>query len=157
MHQFVFLKVRNSLLETKNNEKKNMTVIQSLCTSNWLTLRWSMCSSVILCMYERGKITCTVKFLYPEWKRAPQVYKNHQKHIHLYRIAGNFRGRKLSQILWFLWVFCASFLCKIWGHGRLYPLARHKRAIHESFLGKNHIFHQFMKVFSLESFPLCGI
>ena len=44
-----------------------------------------------------------------------------------YRIAGNFRGRKLLQISW----FCA-----------------------ESFLHEFHVLHQFVKVFSLESFLL---
>ena len=68
-----------------------------------------------------------------------------------YRIAGNFQRRKLSQILRFcgcsrkfsprnLWAWC--------------PLAQHKRAIRKSFLRKNRLFHQFAKVFSLESFPL---
>ena len=36
------------------------------------------------------------------------------------------------------------------------PLAWQKQAICESFLRENHIFHQFAKVFSLESFPLYG-
>ena len=44
-----------------------------------------------------------------------------------------------------------SFLRKIWGCG---TLVLQKQAICESFLHENHIFHQFAKVFSLESFPL---
>jgi len=36
------------------------------------------------------------------------------------------------------------------------PFVRQKRAIRESFLRENRIFHQFLKVFSLESFPLYG-
>ena len=46
-----------------------------------------------------------------------------------YRIAGNFQGRKLLQISW----FCA-----------------------ESFLREFHVLHQFVKVFSLESFLTYG-
>jgi len=40
-----------------------------------------------------------------------------------------------------------SFLCEIWECGVLW----------RPFLHKNRIFYQFTKVFSLESFPLCGI
>jgi len=47
---------------------------------------------------------------------------------------------------------CKSFLHKIWGV--VFFLARYKQAIHESLLSENHIFHQFAKVFSLNSFPL---
>ena len=32
-----------------------------------------------------------------------------------------------------------------------------QQAFHESFLHENRLFHQFTKVFSLESFPLYGI
>ena len=41
--------------------------------------------------------------------------------------------------------------------GAWHPLAQHKRAIRESFLRENCIFHQFAKVFSPESFPLYGM
>ena len=71
-----------------------------------------------------------------------------------YRIAGNFWGRKPLQISQFcgcLRKFSPQNL------GVWHPLAWHKQAIHESFLCENHIFHQFAKVFSLESFPLYGI
>ena len=44
-----------------------------------------------------------------------------------------------------------SFSAKFWGAWR--PLEQQKRAIRESFLRKNRIFHQFAKVLSLESFP----
>ena len=40
--------------------------------------------------------------------------------------------------------------------GVWHPLVRLKRAIRENFLCKNCIFHQFMKVYSLESFPIYG-
>ena len=41
--------------------------------------------------------------------------------------------------------------------GAWHPLATQStQAIHKNF-SENHIFHQFTKVFSLESFPLCGI
>ena len=40
--------------------------------------------------------------------------------------------------------------------GAWHPLERQKRAIRESFLCENCTFHQFVKVFSLESFPLCS-
>ena len=70
-----------------------------------------------------------------------------------YRIAENFQGRKPSQILW----FCGcSRKFSLQNLGVWHLLAWHKRAIRESFLCKNHIFHQFVKVFSLESLPLYG-
>ena len=52
-----------------------------------------------------------------------------------------------------LWLFAKVFSAKF---GGMASLAWHKRAIHESFPRKNRTFHQFMKVFSLESFPLYG-
>ena len=58
-------------------------------------------------------------------------------------LVGNFQGRKPSLRI-------SQFL------GVWHPLAQHKRAIRESFLRENHIFDQFTKVFSLESFPLYG-
>ena len=61
-------------------------------------------------------------------------------------IAGNFQGRKLSQILW----FCGFFFSKI---GDVASFS----TIHENFLPNNCIFHPFVKVFSLESFPLINI
>ena len=52
----------------------------------------------------------------------------------IYHIAGNFRGRKPSQILW----FCGCLQkFSLWNLGVWHPLARHKRAIRESFLYKN--------------------
>ena len=53
-----------------------------------------------------------------------------------------------------LWLYVKVFSTKF---GAWCPLGLQKRAICESFLRKNHIFHQFVKVFSLESFPLYGI
>ena len=53
-----------------------------------------------------------------------------------------------------LWLFAKVFFAKF---GGVAPLVLQKRAIHESFLRENRIFHQFAKVFSLESFPLYGI
>ena len=47
-----------------------------------------------------------------------------------------------------LWLFAKVFYVKF---GGVASLAQHRRAISE-----NHIFHQFAKVFSLESFPLYG-
>ena len=38
--------------------------------------------------------------------------------------------------------------------GAWYPLARQKQAIRKSFLRENRIFHQSVKLFSLEIFPL---
>ena len=49
-------------------------------------------------------------------------------------------------------MFCCylqSFLCKIWGHGIFWW---HQRAICDSVLHKNRIFHQLTKVFS-QKFP----
>ena len=71
----------------------------------------------------------------------------------VYHIAENFQGRKLSQILRFCG-YSRKFLLQ--NLGVWCPLARQKRGIHESFLHENccFFFHQFMKVFSLESFPL---
>ena len=50
----------------------------------------------------------------------------------------------------FLWLFAKVFSAKFEG---MSSLAQHKRAIRESFLHETRIFHQFAKVFSLESFP----
>ena len=72
----------------------------------------------------------------------------------MYRLAGNFRGRKLS------WIsrFC-SYLRKfsLRNFGACCPLERQKHAIRESFLCDNCIFHQFVKISSLENFPLYGM
>ena len=67
-----------------------------------------------------------------------------------YRIVGNFWGRNFCKC-WGLWLFVKVFLrnLRAW---RSFGAA--KQAICESFLCKNRIFHQFVKVFSLESFPL---
>ena len=71
-----------------------------------------------------------------------------------YRIAGNFRGRKPLRIS----RFCGSSRrFSLRNLGVWHPLAQHKRAICEICLRENHIFHQFAKAFSLESFPLYGI
>ena len=69
-------------------------------------------------------------------------------------MAENFRGRKLSQILRFCGYSRKFFP---WNSGAWHPLAWQQQAIRESFLCENCIFHQFAKVFSLESFPLYGI
>ena len=62
----------------------------------------------------------------------------------VYRMAGNFWGRKLSRIL----QFCGhSWKFSLWNLVTWHLLVRHKRAIYESFLRKNYIFYQFAKVF----------
>ena len=53
-----------------------------------------------------------------------------------------------------LWLYAKVFSAKF---GAWCSLAQQKHAIRKSFLRKNHIFHQFVKVFSLESLPLYGI
>ena len=53
------------------------------------------------------------------------------------------------ELTFFFVAICKSFLREIWGH--------HKRAIRESFLCEKRISRQFVKVFSLKSFPLCGV
>ena len=68
-----------------------------------------------------------------------------------YRIAGKFCGRKplrISQFCGYSQKFSLRNL-ELWC-----PLVQQKRAICESFLHENRIFHQFAKVFSLRSFPL---
>ena len=66
-----------------------------------------------------------------------------------YCIAGNFQGRKLiSQFCGYLRKFSPRHL-EAW-----HPLVQQKGAIRASFLQENRIFHQFAKVFSIESFPL---
>ena len=63
----------------------------------------------------------------------------------MYRIAENFRGRKISRISRFccnLWKFCP------WNLGVWRPLAWQKQAIRKSFLYENRIFHWSAKVFS---------
>ena len=66
----------------------------------------------------------------------------------MWSIAGNFRGRKLLQIL----RFCGYLLCKIGGMAS-FSTAKSKQSL-KVFFTKNHIFPQFAKVFSFESFPL---
>ena len=93
----------------------------------------------------QGHLTITDKNVGSQWcplRRGSTVY----------RIAGNFQGRKPSRIS----LFCCGCLQKfsLQNLGVWHPLAWHKRAIRESFLHENHIFHQFTKLFSLESFPL---
>ena len=53
-----------------------------------------------------------------------------------------------------LWLYSKVFSAKF---GARRPLARQKQAIRESFLSENRLFHQFVKIFSLESLPLYGI
>ena len=73
---------------------------------------------------------------------------------YMYRIAGNFRGRKPSRILRF-----ESHLRKIsreiWG--RAAPTYDWFQAIHESFLREILTSYESAKVFSLKSLPLYGI
>ena len=51
-----------------------------------------------------------------------------------------------------LWLFAKVFSVKF---GGVVSLVQQKRAIRKSFLCESHIFHQFAKVFSLESY--CGV
>ena len=67
-----------------------------------------------------------------------------------YRIAENLRGRKFSRFV----AIRESFLCEIWGPGVLWRCKSEQSA--KIFSAKSY-FHQFAKVFSLESFPLYGI
>ena len=68
-----------------------------------------------------------------------------------YRIAGNFRGRKLSGFRG-LRAICKSFLREIWGHAA--PTYDWFQAIRESFLREIFTSYGSVKVFSLESLPL---
>ena len=68
-------------------------------------------------------------------------------------------SRKLSREKTFadfavLWLFAKVFSAKF---GGMASVVQHRWAICESLLYENHIFHQFTKVFSLESFPLYGM
>jgi len=65
----------------------------------------------------------------------------------VYRIAENSREKTFANFA-VLWLYAKVFSVKF---GAWHPLALQKRAIRE-----NHYFHQFAKVFSLESFPLYG-
>ena len=51
-----------------------------------------------------------------------------------------------------LWLFMKVFSAKF--GSVVCPLVQQKQAIRENFLSKNRVFHQFVKVFSLKSFPL---
>ena len=64
----------------------------------------------------------------------------------------NFQGRKLLQISRFCG-YLESFPHEIWGRGVMWRATSEQSA---SFLRENRIFHQFVKVFSLKSFPLYG-
>lgn len=50
--------------------------------------------------------------------------------------------------------YLQKFLCERWGCGIFW---QHKQAVCDSFLHRNRIFHQFVKVFFLKNFPLSGI
>jgi len=95
-----------------------------------------------------GYVQCEWQHTYSgDWEVHPAFQHTHK----YYRIAENFRGRKLlriSRFCGYLWKFSPQ------NWGAWCPLAQQKRAIRESFLHENRIFHQFAKVFSLESFPL---
>ena len=65
----------------------------------------------------------------------------------VYRIAENSREKTFANFA-VLWLYAKVFSVKF---GAWHPLALQKRAICE-----NYYFHQFVKVFSLESFPLYG-
>ena len=83
---------------------------------------------------------------------------HHVSYYYVYLVLVPYSG-KLSREKTFvnfavLWLYAKVFSAKF---GAWCPLGLQKRAICESFLRKNHIFHQFMKVFSLKSFPLYGI
>ena len=67
-----------------------------------------------------------------------------------YRIAGNFREKTFANFT-VLWLFAKVFSAKF---GTWCPLARDKRAIHESFYC---VFLPIHESFSLESFPLYGM
>ena len=71
----------------------------------------------------------------------------------VYCIAGNFQRRKTFANFVILWLFVKVFSAKFDG---VTSLVWQKQAIHESFLHKNRTFYQFVKFFSLESFPLYG-
>ena len=65
-----------------------------------------------------------------------------------YCIAGNFRGRKLSQISRFCG-YLRKFSPQIWGHG-IFGAAKASNS--RKFFPRKSYFHQSAKVFSLESF-----
>ena len=68
--------------------------------------------------------------------------------------SGNLSREKTFTNFTVLWLFAKVFSAKF---GARHPLAQQNQAIGKSFLCENQIFHQFTKVFSLESFPLYGI
>ena len=70
-----------------------------------------------------------------------------------YRIAGNFEGENFCEFRSFV-AIRKSFLCKIWG---VASFGMVKASNPRKFSLRNHIFHKFMKVFSLKSFLLYGI
>ena len=65
-----------------------------------------------------------------------------------YRIVGNVRGRKLSRI----WRFCGYFFVKFWYVVFWRGMSEQSMEVFSAKI----IFHQFAKVFCLESFPLYG-
>ena len=71
----------------------------------------------------------------------------------IYCMAGNFRGRKPSRIS----RFCGCLRkFSLWNLGVWYLLARHKRAIRESFLRENHIRKSFLpQKFPTTRYCLC--
>ena len=83
---------------------------------------------------------------YSIWKLANHLERNSHQCVS-YCIAGN------SREFWSFVAICESFFHEIWGCGIFW---RYQRAICESFLRENLIFHQLVKVFSHESFPSYG-
>ena len=106
--------------------------------TQWFSLHWSM----------GGR---REKWIWSVW-RLHQVSLKCLSQIILY--SGKLSKEKTFAYFAVLWLFAKVFSVKF---GAWHSLARHKRAIRESFLHENRIFHQSAKVFSLESFPLYGI
>ena len=86
--------------------------------------------------------------------QRPEAVASIAKQSEIYRIAGNFRGRKLSRISRFF-SHPRKFSPRNSRHAT--PIIRSVFAFRESFLREMLLSYRSAKVFSLENFPLYGI
>ena len=142
------LKIVTHKVHTQGIVPKHVTrysIFSTILTRLWASIgvTHSYSSHLFLCALDRCWYTTVYLEMNVHGVVLAHCYVN-------YRIAGNFRERKLS------WI---SRFC---GYSRKFSLrnleAWHplKQAIRENFLHENRILHQFARVFFLKSFPLYG-
>ena len=99
---------------------------------------------------ELGRALCSINH---HWNIGLNTASAVKLHCHTYRIAGNFRGRKLSRISRFF-RHLRKFSPRNSRHAT--PIMWPVLTFHESFLHKILLSYRSAKVFSFENFPLYG-